>query len=305
MLEDSENATISVKALTRCRICKETSIRSPPGVQGTMVWRAAIRGSPELRNFEIQDPWDMRKSSELGEDARQEWRPEQESPLLAEIPVISPEADTILKELVNSAPNRASSFSEHKCGEIATRWGFRIKKAGSVGGEAHCYISVWRKDRGPATLPPEHRHIYKSKADKELYDYAHALSPHGTCQIARHSYTLPTSPTHRSRTNPFKPGWIYGRMWLKGDTSYSPRMAQNSRGPPSWQIRRPLRNKKSRVKGGWESDTFATQDFKSILEIIQPCGRYCLYLPYPVSSGEFSTGDDGIRIFLRIRANVM
>ena len=79
---DRDNATIQVKALTRFPICQETQIRFPMGIQGTMVGKAAIKSIRELMEFEIQEPRTEEKARELGDDALEEWKEEQNSPEL-------------------------------------------------------------------------------------------------------------------------------------------------------------------------------------------------------------------------------
>ena len=218
---EGERATISVKALTRCPICQETSIRIPPGAQGTMVGKASTKEGYQIREFPIQDPWARECARDIGPDAEKEWVLEQLSPLLGNPPSISHEAREQLIKLVQSVPLKDTPFTEGLWDIVATNGDTLITLIGNMTDAVHCFVSLWRKQMQPTTMTPSGLALFKNLVDEELYNFAYSLSTQGALSRS-HATPLrsPQMPYPPVRDNPIRmlkdlwPDVLEGRLFI-------------------------------------------------------------------------------------------
>ena len=191
LCEDGQRTLIPTKALTRCPICQETHIRLPPGVQGAMVGKAAIKESHQLRSLLIQDPWAYDSALEISPEAGDEWIAEQSSLPLDLPPRISPENESLVVKLVQSVPTSQSEFTEHEWGKIASMGDELISGIGNLKDAAHCYIDEWGKTRSPTTMTPTGLDIFNGHVGEGLLDYGMRMASHG---VGARSHAPPIRP---------------------------------------------------------------------------------------------------------------
>ena len=219
--EEGNQTTIPTKDLPRCPMCQEKGIRLPLGVQGTMVGKAAIKESNQLRSLHIQDPWTLEAAKEVGPLAPGEWLEEQNSPPLDCFPKVSKETLELIQTLVEKAPSPPKEFDGHEWGILSKMGDEVIASEGSLRDAAHCYITEWRKTRNPTTMTPTGMNVFKHHVDQALFQKGLDIATRG---VSAHSHSppirSPQGPYPSVRDNPIqslKDLWrdlVEGRLFL-------------------------------------------------------------------------------------------
>ena len=92
----------------------------PLGAQCTMVGKASIKESHQLRSMHIQEPWAAEAGAEISPQSLEEPYVEQSSPPLGTPPEISPGSEAKLELLLGSIPLPDSEISGNQWGTVAS-----------------------------------------------------------------------------------------------------------------------------------------------------------------------------------------
>ena len=107
--------------------------------------------------------------------------------------------------MASSVPTRGSTFTEKKWGGIAQNGDKLISIIGNMTDAAHCYISLWRKERTPTTLTSKGSGIYKNLVGEELFNFSCLPSTQGALGKSHGApIRFPKSPYPPGRDSPIR-----------------------------------------------------------------------------------------------------
>ena len=178
--EEGVQTLVTTKALIRCPICQGQSVRSPLGVQGTMVGKASIQEFHQFRSLHVQEPWAEESALQAGPLAKGEWLEEQNTPPLDNGPNLPAKSLFPIKELVTAVPVQPAEFTESEWGMISQMGDKVIASVGGLGDSAYSYISEWRNKRKPTTATAEGTETFQNFADPDLYEEGLQMATYGS-----------------------------------------------------------------------------------------------------------------------------
>ena len=216
-----DQVTVETKSLGRCPHCQENCIRLPAGVQGSLVGKACIKESHELRSFEIQDPWTLDEATNFGPDGVLAWHQEEQSPPLDTPPKLNEVQTDLLDKLIASIPLPETPFDQHTWGRISQAGDDLIANTGSLITSAHSFVSAWRKCRKATTLKPEGMNIFRDIVKPDIFAQGMELATFGA-KARPHATPIRfrQSPYPSVRDEPIKtiehlwPELLEGRLFL-------------------------------------------------------------------------------------------
>ena len=219
-------AMIETKSLERCPHCQLNNIRLPEGMQGSLVGKACIKESHELRKFEIQEPWTEQEASLHGPEGLKAWHQEHESPPLDKQPHIGNGNYQLLKEMIDIIPMPDSPFDQHLWDRIALAGDKLAQGTKSLKTALRAFVSLWRESRSTTTLTIDGMLTFKNLVDDDIFEKGMELATYG---VKACSHAPPVrfaqEPYPSVRDEPLKtiehlwPDLLEGRLFLFSEKS--------------------------------------------------------------------------------------
>ena len=127
---------------------------APPGVEGTIVGRSALRTDVQLRSFQIWRPWSHQLADDVGPEAREAWDYEKETPLSDVEPDMTQMATALLQKAHDLIHPPETGFDFGIWDQIAVAADCYLAEVGDLLRGAHAYNCRRRAARNPTTLTP-------------------------------------------------------------------------------------------------------------------------------------------------------